>query len=133
MTTQTAPRPAAVASVLARSHEWVSARRKSDGKPFFFVPGGTPGTVYMTAEDGCTCPAARHSESGTCKHQAAVRQHQTRRQPAPAPAPKARKSYRELFPVCDVPGCDEDALRNGRCLEHRSRWGTDIIPLNLTA
>lgn len=72
------PRPAAVAAVLATAPTWVSARRKSDGKPFFFVPGSKPGAVYMTAEDGCTCPAARNAADGRCKHQEAVRQHKAR-------------------------------------------------------
>jgi len=112
MNTQTAPRPAAVASVLARSAQWTSARRKSDGKPFYYIPGNTEGAVYMTATDGCTCPAAQRF-SGPCKHSVAIRQRQA------APAPK--KSYSQLYPVCSVTGCDEDAGRSGRCLDHNRR------------
>ena len=108
----TAPRPAAVSAVLARSHEWVSARRKSDGKPFFFIPGSVPGAVYMTAVDGCTCPAARHSATGTCKHQVAVRQFHNRRQPA----------FRQLAALtagCEARGCPEDRERGERsCSRH---------------
>jgi predicted nucleic acid-binding Zn finger protein len=97
-------RPAAVQAVLNRSHQWVSARRKLDGQPFFFVPGHTNGAVYMTSDQACTCPSAQH-RSGPCKHVAAVRAHQARQTaqttPAPKPAPKLR-GYHELF------GPDED-------------------------
>lgn len=68
------PRPAAIASVLAKASSWTAGRRKSDNKPFFFVPGSKD-AVYMTATDGCTCPAAQNSVTGDCKHQAAVRQY----------------------------------------------------------
>lgn len=93
------PRPAAVAAVLAQRSRWTAARRKSDGKPFFFVPGSTVGAVYMTAVDGCTCPAAQKGRTGDCKHQEAVRQHQARQtaQPAPVAAPRRKKTYAELF------------------------------------
>ena len=112
MTMQTAPRPAAVAAVLAQRSRWTAARRKSDGKPFFFVPGSTAGAVYMTAVDGCTCPAAQKSRSGECKHQQAVRQ-------ATAPAPKPRKTYAQLTGGCERPGCPEDAIgKTGRCGAH---------------
>ena len=100
------PRPAAVSAVLARSKEWISARRKSDGKPFFFVPGSA-GAVYMTAIDGCTCPAAQHSLTGDCKHQAAVRQHQ---QPA---IREVRGRFETLLPAC--PCGDIADSRDGFC------------------
>jgi len=103
------PRPAAIAAVLARSHQWTSARRKSDGRPFYFVPSTTSDAVYMTDATACTCPAAQRF-SGPCKHSMAIRE----RQAAPAP----RKSYSQLFPVCSVNGCDEDAGRSGRCMGH---------------
>ena len=109
MATVTAPRPAAVAIVLSRASRWTPARRKSDGKPFFFVPGSQPGAVYMTAADGCTCPAAQHSVGGDCKHQVAVRQHQARQQ-QPAPA----STYERLFPGCRDCGDLADGL-DGRC------------------
>jgi predicted nucleic acid-binding Zn finger protein len=98
----TAPRPAAVAAVLNRSHQWVSARRKIDGTRFFYIPGSMAGSVYMANENSCTCPSAQH-RSGPCKHVAAVRQHQVRQTaqaPAPKPAPRM-KSYSELFPNDD--------------------------------
>ena len=114
MATALVPRPAAIASVLARSAQWTSARRKSDGRPFYFVPGTTPGSVYMTDASACTCPAAQHY-SGPCKHSAAVAQRQA------VPAPAAKKSYSQLFPVCSVSGCDEDAGRSGRCMDHNRR------------
>lgn len=62
MTTRTVPRP----------ETWTRARRKLDGKPFYIVPGSQPGATYYTAEDGCTCPSAQHSKTGTCKHTRAV-------------------------------------------------------------
>jgi len=78
MTTATAPRPDRVAAVLAQATRWTSARRKSDGQPFFFIPGSTDDAVYMTSTIGCTCPAARKSVTGDCKHQEAVRQRAAR-------------------------------------------------------
>lgn len=99
---------------------WISARRKSDGKSFFYVPGtpvrrrdGTIVTpVYMTAADGCTCPAAQNSRTGDCKHQQAVRA----QEPRPAPAPR-----RNLLTGwgCMRTDCREEALdRGGVCLPH---------------
>jgi hypothetical protein len=84
------PRPAAVAAVLAKRNQWTHATRKSDGKSFYFVPSCTAGTVYQTAVDGCTCPAARNSRTGDCKHQAAVRQ-------ATKPAVPKMTSYAALM------------------------------------
>jgi len=110
MTTVLAPRPAAVAAVLARSSQWTSARRKSDGRAFFYIPGSTAGAVYMADAQNCTCPAAQRY-SGPCKHSMAIRQRQ---------APP-KKSYADLYPVCVVSGCDEDAGRSGRCMDHARR------------
>jgi len=106
------PRPAAIAAVLARSASWTHARRKSDGRPFFFVPSTTSNAVYMTDATGCTCPAAQRF-SGPCKHSLAIRQRQA--------ASALKKSYADLYPVCSVSGCDEDAGRSGRCLDHNRR------------
>jgi hypothetical protein len=79
MAVSTVPRPGAIAAVLAKASRWTSARRKSDGKPFFIVPGSTAGATYYTAEDGCTCPSASDPRrDGDCKHQVAIRQHQER-------------------------------------------------------
>src|SRR3954470_7994541 len=66
------PRPAAVAAVLARSSTWTSARRKSDGRPFFIVQGNCPGATYYTDSSICTCPDARERQR-LCKHSLAVR------------------------------------------------------------
>jgi len=110
MTTALAPRPAAIAAVLAKASTWTHGTRKSDGKPFYYIPGNTPGSVYMTATDGCTCPSAQN-RPGPCKHSLAIREHQ---------APP-KKSYAELYPVCKVNGCDEDAGRSGRCMDHARR------------
>ena len=103
---------ARIAAVLAQSARWTSARRKRDGKPFFYVPGSTDGAVYMTAEDGCTCPAAQRY-AGPCKHSLAVAQHI-----APKPA---RRSYATLAPKCGAPDCDDDAGRYGFCYFHKPR------------
>jgi hypothetical protein len=114
------PRPAAVTAVLNRSHQWVSARRKIDGQPFFFVPGHTNGAVYMASDQACTCPSSQH-RSGPCKHVQAVRQHQVRQNAqTPASAPALRmKSYSELTGGCERPGCPEDAIGgSGRCGAH---------------
>src|SRR3954447_26242047 len=110
MTTAIVAAPARVAAVLASACTWTAGRRKSDGKRFFFIQGSTPGAVYMTAVDGCTCPAAQKSKTGDCKHQEAVRQHgviatPARRQVA-TPAP--RPSYESLFPACKG-GCGDVA------------------------
>lgn len=97
--------------IVAPPSTWASARRKSDGKPFFYIPGTKPGAVYMTAHDGCTCPAAQHSKSGDCKHQRAVRDFIG----APLEQPRAPKSrYELLFPGCRDCGDVADAL-DGYC------------------
>jgi len=75
-----AARPAAVASVLARSAQWTSTRRKSDGKPFYYIQGNTPGSVYMTDATGCTCSSAQN-RPGPCKHSLAVAEYLARRAP----------------------------------------------------
>jgi hypothetical protein len=76
----TSSQRARAASLVENAKTWTRGTRKRDGKPFFFVPSDRAvGTVYMTAEDGCTCPAARHSRSGDCKHQQAVRQYAEQR------------------------------------------------------
>jgi len=111
-TTVLQPRPAAIAAVLARSAAWTHARRKSDGRPFFFVPSTTSDAVYMTDPTGCTCPAVQRF-SGPCKHSRAVAEYLARRAP--------KKSYADLYPACSVNGCDEDAGRSGKCLDHTRR------------
>lgn len=112
MTTQVSQ--ARIAAVLATAPTWTAARRKSDGKSFFYVPGSN-GAVYMTAADGCTCPAAQRF-SGPCKHSKAVAQYLAAKA---QPAPKPRRTYAELNPMCAEDGCDDDALRSGYCLGHR--------------
>jgi len=92
--TSTDNRPAAIAAVLNRSNQWVSARRKIDGQPFYIIAGHTGGQVYYTTAENCTCFSAQH-RSTKCKHSAAVAQH-LERQTAPKPAPKLR-GYHELF------------------------------------
>lgn len=82
----------AVAAVLATAATWTRGRRKRDGKAFYFIPSSGPSSVvYMTAEDGCTCPAARNSYSGDCKHQIAVRRHNE----------QAREAYTRRRPTLD--------------------------------
>ena len=104
-----------IAAVLATATQWTAARRKSDGKAFFFVPGSTAGSVYMTAADGCTCPAAPRFV-GPCKHSRAVAQYlAAKAQPAPQPM---RRPAVSLAPVCSEAGCDDDAGRTGQCWQH---------------
>lgn len=106
-TTTVAPMPARVAAVLATVSTWTAARRKSDGKPFYYIPSCNSDAVYMTATDGCTCPAAQNSRTGDCKHQEAVRQHSiTLRNRA------AYQSYKRVYGLCRVDGCMEDQLVN---------------------
>src|SRR4051794_13603216 len=115
MATAIVAAPARVAAVLASAHTWTAGRRKSDGKRFFFIQGSTPGAVYMTAVDGCTCPAAQKSKTGDCKHQEAVRQHSVIATPArqQQPAPKTR--YAALYPACKS-GCGDVAdSKDGLC------------------
>ena len=92
-------------NMVAPPTTWTPARRKSDGKRFFFVPGSKPGAVYMTAVDGCTCLAAQHSRTGDCKHQAAVRQYTV----AAQPVRELRPRFSDLFPAC----IDCDDLADG--------------------
>jgi hypothetical protein len=106
----TTPSQARIAAILATAETWVSARRKSDNKPFFYVPGSTEGAVYMTAADGCTCPAAQNY-SGLCKHSLAVRQHQERQTAATKPA---RRSYTAIF------GDDDDKPFCTACNRHHN-------------
>lgn len=94
MATTTVAVPARVAKVLEHVSTWTAGRRKSDNKPFFFIPSCNSDAVYMTAVDACTCPAAQNSRTGDCKHQEAVRQHSV------TVAPKPRPSYADLFPAC---------------------------------
>jgi hypothetical protein len=72
----TCPRPAAVADVLARSSRWVRGTRKSDGLPFFSIPGSN-GHVYLTTAEHCTCPDANERQR-ICKHSLAVERFQAR-------------------------------------------------------
>ena len=122
MTTNTVAVPARVTMVLATVSTWTPGRRKSDGKRFYFIPSATSDAVYMTAVDGCTCPAAQNGRSGDCKHQAAVRQHGITAPPA------SRPSYGSIFPECRTDGCkDVSEHKNGLCdrcssdLEHVER------------
>jgi len=108
------PRPAAIAAVLAKASTWTHGTRKVDGREFWIIAGSLPGTVYYADATNCTCPSAQN-RAGVCKHSEAIRQHQ-----AP-PAQPARRTYADLYPVCSVSGCDEDALRSGKCLDHRAR------------
>lgn len=91
---QTIVAAARIAAVLATAPTWVSARRKSDGRPFFYVPGSTEGAVYMADSLNCTCPAAQRFD-GPCKHSHAVAQYlASKAQPAQQPA---RRNYADLF------------------------------------
>ena len=56
---------------------WMRAVSKRSGATFYIVPSLTdPEAVsYYTTEYGCTCPAARKSRTGDCKHQRLVREY----------------------------------------------------------
>lgn len=100
-TRSVAPKPEAVAAVLANASKWVSARRKSDGRPFFFVQG-SKGETYMADAQACTCPAARRY-SGPCKHSVAIREHQSRQQAAKTaaqPAPATASTWKPCLRNC---------------------------------
>lgn len=110
----TTPSTARIAAVLATAPTWTAARRKSDGRPFFIIAGSN-GATYYTDSQACTCPAAQRF-SGPCKHSMAVAQYLAAKA---QPAPKSRRTYAELNPMCAEDGCDDDALRSGYCLGHR--------------
>jgi hypothetical protein len=97
-------------------------RSKVNGITFYIVPGSKAGTAWWSNGLGCNCPG--FTRSGVCTHSLAVSIHQTRESEkriaaAQAATPK-RKTYSQLVPVCPVVGCDDDALRSGYCLGHRS-------------
>lgn len=92
----------ATTGIVADPKTWTAGRRKRDGKRFYFIPGQKPGVVYMTALDGCTCPAAQNSRDGSCKHQSAVR-----RVMAPEPVRIHRARFDDLYPPCKTPGCHD--------------------------
>jgi hypothetical protein len=123
MTTVTAPRPAAIAAVLAKASQWTHGTRKSDGREFYFVPGSKPDAVYMADASDCTCPDARE-RGRVCKHSLAVAQYRASREPQPAPPPKPRPSYADLFPACAA-GCGDLVERKGEmcwpCLSAETR------------
>ena len=77
-------------ALLAASDRWTKGHRKSDGRPFFVIPG-SQGRVYWTDTRDCTCPDRRQRDE-TCKHIRAVRlwtiEHKAKA-PAPKPAPLA--------------------------------------------
>ena len=98
-------------TMVAPPTTWTAGRRKSDGKPFYYIPGSDSDAVYMTAVDGCTCPSARHSRTGDCKHQAAVRQYTV----AAQPVREVRGRYDSLYPQCGTDGCDDLAELRGFC------------------
>lgn len=106
---------------VARPETWTRGRRKSDGRAFWFIPGTTPGAVYCADSTACTCPSARHSQDGTCKHTRAVLDFeqqadaaQRRAYEAMYPSPKPRVSYETLFPKCRT--CHDVADgRDGYC------------------
>ena len=85
-------------------------RSKRTGESFVIVPGSTPGTAHWATSAGCTCIG--FDKRGVCTHSLAVAIRELQAGPAP------KKSYAELYPVCSVNGCDEDAGRSGRCLGH---------------
>jgi hypothetical protein len=108
------PRPAAIAAVLAQSTKWAHATRKADGREFYIVPGSTAGTAYYVDATACTCPAARNSKTGVCKHSLAVARF--RAQKAAPVAPK-RLSYAELMPACSN-GCGDLVEKVGESCYH---------------
>ena len=117
------PRPAAIAAVLARSHQWTSARRKSDGRPFYFVPSTTSDAVYMTATDGCTCPAAQRF-SGPCKHSVAVAQYLARRAQKSDAAllEQLKADQRDHAKVLCLTGWERDELMDNPTYAQRAHW-----------
>jgi len=90
-------------------------RSKVTGQPFIIVPASTPSVAHWTATDGSGCTCIGFQRRGTCTHAIAA---QIVNQPAAQPA---RRTYAELYPVCSVNGCDEDAGRSGRCMDHNRR------------
>jgi hypothetical protein len=110
MTAKSAPRPAAIAAVLANASKWTHATRKSDGREFWIISGSRPGVVYYTDSRNCTCPDANERQR-VCKHSLAVAKHLASKAAPSAPKP-AFKSYADLMPACGN-GCGDLVERKG--------------------
>jgi len=103
-------------------------RSKRNGREFVVVPGTERGTAHWTAVDGLACTCKGFQRRNICTHAltAQIVAERTAETVEPAPevkqaeASKPRRTYADLFPLCDVAGCREDALRSGRCLDHRT-------------
>ena len=69
------PRTVRALAVLATADRWVRGHRRSDGRPFFIIPGSKAGTAYYTDTRACTCPDKNdpRRKVDACKHVLAVR------------------------------------------------------------
>ena len=98
MTRTSVAQPDRVAAVLATRSRWVHGRRRSDSREFWILPASDGGRTYYADARACTCPAARTSRSGECKHQLAIREYLAVERPAPAPR---RDRYAAIFGADD--------------------------------
>jgi hypothetical protein len=131
MTTQTVPRPAAVAAVLARASTWTHGRRKADGREFYIVPGSQAGTVYYADPTCCTCPDARN-RGRLCKHSLAVAEFVKRHAPkSPAETlemlkAEQREHARRLRLIGYCPGEEIEHPVYAQRAEHIARLERDL-------
>jgi hypothetical protein len=78
------------------------------------VPASNRLAAHWAAIDGSGCTCLGYQRRGTCTHSIAARTVHDRQQPAPAP--KARPTYADLFPACKTAGCRDLADgRDGYC------------------
>lgn len=120
MSTVTAPMRRKAEKLAVRVPFMSTGRSKVNGITFYIVPGSKAGTAWWSNGLGCNCPG--FTRSGVCTHSLAVTLHQTRESEKRIAAAQSKpiSRYQQLFPVCPVVGCDDDALRSGYCLGHRS-------------
>lgn len=132
MAVNTVPSPSVVARaacLLEARSTWATIRHQ--GMRRVVIPSDS-GSVYYVDPQGRACSCKAGQRGLYCSHRLAVTEAANHDALAaflasppsvePAPAPKPRKSYGDIFRACTVDGCDEDAGRSGYCLEHARCW-----------
>ena len=102
-------------ALLSRSHHWARGKRNSDDLEVVLflssqtTPDGLP-IHYMTRLDGKGCTCRSWLFRSACSHALACQMVSERQARAEADS-KPRKSYNQLFGVCEARGCDEDRAK----------------------